>query len=127
MLAVDTNVLIRVMIQDDVGQYKAAAATIEVGGWVSHVVLAESMWVIKRIYDRSPAQLALLIKNLLTHESLVLEDSDVIQDALTEFKRNPKLGFSDCLVLAIARAAGHTPLATFDKALAKLSDTELVR
>ncbi len=127
MLAVDTNVLIRVMIQDDANQYKAAAATIEEGGWVSNVVLVEAMWVLKQIYDRSPAQLALLIKSLLTHESLVLEDPDVVQDALAEFKRKPKLGFSDCLVLAIARAAGHTPLATFDKALAKLANTKLAR
>ena len=60
---------------------------------------------------------------LLIHESLVLQDADVVSAALTQFRGKPTLGFSDCLVLEIARKAGHMPLATFDKALAQLTGT----
>ena len=127
MLAVDTNVVLRLLAMDDDRQYKLAQAIIEDGGWLSHVVLAESIWVLDRVYECDAKWLMQAIEMLLQHEHLVLEDEDVVKDALQEFKRKPKLGFSDCLVLAIARAAAHTPLATFDKALAKLADTELVR
>ncbi len=58
---------------------------------------------------------------LLIHERLVLQDANVVSAALSQFRAKPALGFSDCLVLEIARKAGHVPLATFDKALAKLS------
>jgi predicted nucleic acid-binding protein len=61
---------------------------------------------------------------LLIHESLVLQDADVVSAALALFRAKPALGFSDCLVLEIARKAGHLPLATFDKALAKLAGTQ---
>ena len=127
MLAVDTNILVRLLAIDDDRQYKLAQAAAEDGGWVSHVVLAETLWVLDAVYERDPKWLMQAIEMLLQHEHLVLEDADVVEDALTEFKQKPKLGFTDCLVLAIARAAGHRPLVTFDKALAKLADTELIR
>ena len=61
---------------------------------------------------------------LLIHDTLVLRDADVVAVALGQFRAKPALGFSDCLVLAIARKAGHTPLATFEKALAKLAGAQ---
>jgi predicted nucleic-acid-binding protein len=127
MVAADTNVLVRLMTHDDAKQYKAAAATIEGGAWVSHLVLAEAIWVIKLIYEKSPAQQMALLRKLIDHENLVLEDQSVVKQALAMFETKPKLGFTDCLVLAIAKAVGHTPLATFDKGLAKLDGAVLVR
>ncbi|MEO6624627.1 MAG: hypothetical protein ABIN37_07330 [Burkholderiaceae bacterium] len=57
---------------------------------------------------------------LLAHECLVFQDADTVAAALEHFHRRPALGFSDCLVLEIARKAGHMPLGTFDKGLARL-------
>ena len=71
-----------------------------------------------------PAQLAAALEMLLKHESLALQDADTVAVALTHFKRKPALGFSDCLVLEIARKAGHTPLGTFDKGLGKLAGAQ---
>ena len=121
MLAVDTNVLVRLLVRDDPKQAEAASRFIAAGAWVSHLVLAETVWVLESVYERAPAQLIAALERLLLHESLVLQDADTVAAALQSFRRKPTLGFSDCLVLEIARKAGHTPLGTFDKGLARLA------
>jgi len=83
--------------------------------------MPDTVSVLGAAYQRSPAQLAAALELLLSHESLVLQDADVVLAALTHFKAKPALGFSDCMVLEIARKAGHTPLGSFDKSLAKVS------
>jgi predicted nucleic-acid-binding protein len=124
MLAVDTHVLVRLLSRDDAKQVAAADAAIAKGAWVSQLVLAESIWVLGAIYERAPKQLIAALELLLAHESLVLQDADVVAAALLQFRAKPALGFSDCLVLEIARKAGHLPLATFDKALGRLGGTQ---
>ena len=120
MLAVDTNVLVRLLARDDARHAALADEFIARGAWVSHLVLAECLWVLDAVYGRTPAQLGAALDLLLAHESLVLQDADVVAAALARFKAKPALGFSDCLVLEVARKAGHLPLGTFDKALSKL-------
>ena len=124
MLAVDTNVLVRLLVRDDAVQAAAADAAIARGAWISQLVLTETMSVLNATYQRTAKQLITSLELLLTHESLVLQDADVVALALTQFRAKPALGFSDCLVLEIARKAGHLPLATFDKALGRLSGTQ---
>ncbi len=124
MLAVDTNVLVRLLARDDARQAKAADQFIAKGAWVSHLVLAETLWVLESVYDRSATQIIEALKLLLAHESLVLQDAETIGLALAQFQRKPALGFSDCLVLEIARKAGHMPLGTFDRALARLEGAQ---
>lgn len=126
MLAVDTNVLVRLLARDDTGQAQLADQFIAKGAWVSHLVLAETVWVLDAVYGRTPSQLIAALDLLLTHESLVLQDTDTVSAALDHFRAKPTLGFSDCLVLEIARKAGHVPLGTFDKALAKLAGTRKI-
>lgn len=126
MRAVDTNVLVRLLARDDAVQAEAAESFIVPGAWVSHLVLAETLWVLDAVYDRSPAQLASAVELLLDHQRLTLQDTDVVRSALANFRARPALGFSDCLVLETARKAGHLPLGTFDKALAKLAGVAAV-
>jgi predicted nucleic-acid-binding protein len=120
MQAVDTNVLVRLLARDDEKQANLADGFVARGAWVSHLVLAETVWVLDAVYARSPKQLMVAIELLLQHESLVLQDADTVSAALAHFRSKPALGFSDCLVLAIAKKAGHVPLGTFDRALGKL-------
>lgn len=119
MRALDTNVLLRFLVRDDTSQALIADQFVAKGAWVSHLVLAESMWVLGAVYARTAQQLIAALELLLSHESLVLQDANTVAHALAHFKNKPKLGFSDCLALEIARKAGHTPLGTFDKTLAK--------
>lgn len=120
MLAVDTNVLVRLLARDDARQAAAADLAVAKGAWVSHLVLAEALWVLEAVYGRNPKQLIAALDLLLVHESLALQDADVVAAALAQFRAKPGLGFSDCLVLEIAKKAGHSPLATFDKALGRV-------
>jgi predicted nucleic-acid-binding protein len=122
--AVDTNVLVRLVTRDDAKQVAAAEAFVGRGAWVSHLVLAEATWVLTSVYARSPAEIAKAVEMLLNHEHLTLQESDAVSAAVEDFRRRPALGFSDCLVLEVARKAGHLPLGTFDRNLAKLDGAE---
>ena len=124
MRAVDTNVLVRLATRDDARQVAAAEAFAAKGAWVSHLVLAEACWVLASVYERSPTDIATAVDMLLNHRDLTVQDADVVSAALAAFRKKPALGFSDCLVLEIARKAGHLPLGTFDARLAKLDGAE---
>jgi predicted nucleic-acid-binding protein len=69
------------------------------------------------------AALCTVVEGLLNHQSLTLQDGDVVQAALDLFQEQPRLGFSDCLMLQVAAKAGHRPLGTFDRDLSKLPGT----
>ena len=122
MRAVDTNVLVRLATRDDPKQVAAAEAFVAKGAWVPHLVLAETTWVLSAVYDLAPEDIATAVDILLNHKDLTLQDSDAVEAALEQYRRRPGLGFSDCLVLEVARKAGHLPLGTFDRDLGKLED-----
>lgn len=124
MRAVDTNVLVRLVTRDDARQVRAAEAFVAKGAWVSHIVLVESMWVLASVYDRGPSEIATAIEMLLSHKNLTLQDPDVVVAALAHYLEKPATGFSDCLVLEVARKAGHLPLGTFDRSLSKLDGAQ---
>ena len=124
MYAVDTNVLVRLITRDDAKQAAAAEAFVARGAWVSHLVLAETTWVLSAAYELPAAKIAVAVEMLLNHRDLALQDPDVVAAALEIFRAKPGLGFSDCLVLEIARKAGHLPLGTFDKGFSKLEGTQ---
>jgi predicted nucleic-acid-binding protein len=124
MRAVDTNVLVRLITRDDARQATSADQFIEGGAWVSMLVLAETEWVLDSVYGVDRAGIAKAVGMLLKHESLALQDGDVVSAALALFRSNQRLEFSDCLMLEIASKAGHTPLGTFDRNLAKLKGAQ---
>ena len=126
MRAVDTNILVRLLVRDDSAQVQAAEAFVAAGAWVSHLVLAETFWVLNAVYECGSKQLATAINLLLDHQNLSLQDADIVRAALVHFRARPSLGFSDCLVLETARKAGHLPLGTLDKTLARLPGAERV-
>ena len=126
MRAIDTNVLVRLITRDDTAQAEAAQAFVARGVWVSHVVLAETIWVLSTAYELRAAEIAEVIEMLLNHQQLTFQDADVVGAALERYKRLPGVGFSDCLVLETARKAGHLPFGTFDKRLSKIEGAELL-
>ena len=124
MRAVDTYVLIRLATRDDQRQVAAAEAFVAKGAWVPHLVLAEATWVLSAVYALDAAAIATAVEMFLGHKDLTLQDSDAVAAALSHFRRKPSLGFSDCLVLEVARKAGNLPLGTFDRELSKLDDAQ---
>jgi predicted nucleic-acid-binding protein len=121
MRAIDTNVLVRLLVRDGPRQLSVAETFIAKGAWVSHVVLVETLWVLDAVYERSAEQIGAAVERLLAHADLTLQDADVVAAALGQFRAKPALGFSDCLVLEIARKAGYLPLGTFDRQLGKVA------
>ena len=120
MRAVDTNVLVRLIARDDADQFATAERFVAPGAWVSQIVLVETLWVLDAVFGLAPEKIARAVDMLLEHSQLTLQDPEVIAAALEQFRARPALGFSDCLVLEIARKAGHLPLGTFDRTLASV-------
>jgi predicted nucleic-acid-binding protein len=127
MRAVDTNVVVRLVVRDEVRQVLAAEEFIAKGAWVSHLALAETVWVLDAVYGLAAEQIAIAVDMLLNHKELTVQDLDVVTLALDRFRKYPALGFSDCLMVEIARKSGHLPMGTFDRALAKLDGVKRIR
>lgn len=127
MRAVDTNVLVRLITRDDPQQVAAAEAFVANGAWVPHLALAEATWVLASVYDRSADAIATAVEMLVNHQHLTLQDEDVVVNAVAQLRRRPAVGFSDCLMVEVARKAGHGPLATFDKELGKIEGAQQLR
>ena len=124
MRAVDTNVLARVLARDDPRQARVADDFVAAGAWVSLLALAETMWVLTAVYERDAAEIGASLDQLLNHKDLILQDREVVAAALDIFRSRPALGFTDCLLLEVARKAGHLPLGTFDRYLSKIDRAE---
>jgi len=124
MRAADTNIIVRIITRDTESQAITADEFIAEGAWVSLLVLAETAWVLRDLYEVAHEQVISAIDMLLQHESLSIEAPDVVASALDHYRRRPRIGFSDCLVLEIARKAGHLPLGTFDRDLSKLDGAQ---
>ena len=126
MRAIDTHVLMRLIARDDAAQTTLAEAFIEKGAWVPLIALVETAWILDAVYARTAEQIATCVDMLLSHQQLVLDRGDIVEAALGQFRAKPKAGFSDCLMLEVARAAGHLPFGTFDKALARREGASLL-
>jgi predicted nucleic-acid-binding protein len=126
MRAIDTNVLIRLVMRDEARQSAAADRFVERGAWVPLLALAETTWVLGAVYERNAADIAMTVDMLLSHKELTLQEPETVAAALELFRANPATGFFDCLLLATARKAGHHPLGTFDRRLAALDGAERI-
>ena len=130
MIALDTNVLVRFLVQDDPEQSRVAGEIIdqltdEAPGFVSREVLVELVWVLERAYRLARAEIAGAIDGLLASTELVVEGADAIGAAL-ELYRNDGLGFADLMIAAAARRAGASELLTFDRKAARLPGVRLL-
>ena len=124
MRAVDTNVLVRLIARDDSAQLEAAEAFVSPGAWVSQIVLVETVWVLETVLALDAERLARAVDMLLNHQNLSVQDAETAAEALRQYRLRPSLGFSDCLVLECARKAGHLPLGTFDRDLARIAGAQ---
>jgi predicted nucleic-acid-binding protein len=124
MLALDTNVLVRFLVEDDEAQSARAAKlvgrAIRDGEqlFVADVVLCEFVWVLRASYGVGRAEIADVLQRLLKAAHLAFTDSDPLKRAAEAFARG-KGDFADYVIREQARAAGCERVATFDRALLK--------
>jgi predicted nucleic-acid-binding protein len=124
MLGLDTNVLIRYLVQDEAQQCERArrliARELAKGEpvFVSLLVLLETEWVLRSRYALEKAQCLMTLSALLDTADLAFEDEACIEQALYSWK-DSTADFADCLIEARNRRLGCSATATFDgKALA---------
>ena len=120
MNAIDTNVLVRLIVKDDDVQAKKALNYVKKHGevFISAVVLCETTWVFESCYDIKKRELINIIEKILTTTQLTVEYPEAIWLALNEYKRI-NTDFSDCLIGAIAKHHKCHEVVTFDKKAAK--------
>lgn len=125
MIGVDTNVLVRYLIQDDPAQTAVAKRFLETEldekrpGFVSLVVLAETVWVLRRLYAVPPAILVETVRELLDIGQLHVEQRAAVLRALNRIGQK-NADWVDALIAEIAVEAGCTRIVTFDRGAAKL-------
>ncbi|WP_341644839.1 PIN domain-containing protein [Thauera sp. SDU_THAU2] len=124
MIGFDTNVLVRLLVNDDAAQAQSVRTLLEPindtpeAVFLSDLVIVETLWVLKACYDMDKAALADVIDLLLSVKTFAFEHRGTLEQAVTAF-RNGKAGFADCLIAARNRRLGCDYTVSFDKALAK--------
>lgn len=124
MIGLDTNVLVRYIVQDDADQALAATRLIEgrcterSPGYVSVLVLVELVWVLAGAYRYANSDVARVILQLLRTTEFRIEESDAVWAALREFEGGAA-SFADYLIAQRNRAAGCTSTFTFDRKAAR--------
>ena len=118
MIGLDTNVLVRYVMQDDPSQSPRATRLIEAlqpdaPGFVPVVALLELVWVLSGSYGLNRAQVATVLDTLLRSKELVLDRAELVTQALHRYSANGA-DFADALIERIATAAGCTATMSFD-------------
>jgi len=130
MIALDTNVLVRFLTQDDAAQALAAAEVMtglsaDAPGIVCREVVIELVWVLERAYGHSRVQVAAALEGLLAAVELEVEAADDVGSALYRY-RDEGFGFADLMIAAAARRAGAHVLVTFDRKAAQMAGVRLI-
>jgi len=128
MIVADTNVLIRLLL-DDVDQPQQVQAArqlaIAIPQWyLPQVVQAETVWVMENAYEIEKPVMIRLLNHLEDNQRFLLQEAEIFHEALQQY-RISNVGFADCIILAQAKTLGVT-LYTFDKRLAKLEGASSV-
>jgi predicted nucleic-acid-binding protein len=118
MIAVDTNLIVRMLTQDDPDQFVRATELIASasGVFIAKTVVLETAWVLRSSYGFDSQAVATALLGLAGVPNIVFEDAQAIKNAL-QFVQNNQLDFADALHLATAQAAGAEPFYTFDRPL----------
>ncbi len=130
MIGLDTNVLVRYIMQDDVKQSPKAnrlidGLTPEAPGFVPVVSIVELVWVLSSSYDLDRAQVAQALELLLRGKELVVDRAGLVLQAVARF-RSGGGDFADCLIEGISRDAGCSATMTFDVGAVKAAGMSLI-
>jgi predicted nucleic-acid-binding protein len=125
--AVDTNVLVRLLVADDDRQLAVARKALREHGpvFVTQVALIETVWVLAHTYGVDRHDLAEVIERLLLGAEFSLQGEQDVSKALAAFRQS-RADFADCLLVENARSAGRLPVLTFDKALGRTDGAKLL-
>ena len=124
MIALDTNVLVRFLVEDDEKQSRLASRLIkgaierEEQLFISDIVMCETVWVLSSAYRFSRAEIVGALAELLRARAVVFTSTDRLARALEAYDKG-KGDFADYLIREHAHNAGADTVATFDRSLLK--------
>jgi predicted nucleic-acid-binding protein len=130
MIGLDTNILVRYLAQDDAIQSAKATEIIErrlteeTPGFISAVVMVETVWVLDRAYGLGSDEIAAVIERTLQIDVFVVENEKEVFTAMIALKQR-KGAFADAIILALAARAGCPYTLTFDRKASRLSGFRL--
>jgi predicted nucleic-acid-binding protein len=130
MTGIDTNVVVRYIVQDDPIQSSAAnqlfdSLTADSPGFISATVLVELVWVLQSCYSAHQQEVERVLETLLRSRELMIENADLIWQSLRRF-RLATADFADCLIECSGHAAGCKHTVTFDHNAAKNAGMKLL-
>jgi predicted nucleic-acid-binding protein len=130
MIGLDTNVLVRYIMQDDAKQAPQATRLVEslsaeAPGFLPLVAVVELAWVLSSAYDLDRAQLVEALEGVLRTKELVIERAEMVWKALRTFQ-SVNADFADCLIAHSAASAGCEKTMTFDRGAAKSAGMTLM-
>lgn len=130
MIGLDTNALVRFLVQDDPDQAAVATAfvaglTEAEAGFVSREVLVELVWVLERAYGLSRADIAKALDGLLEARELVIEAADRAAVAVDRYRKGGP-GFADQMIALAGQGAGCRDTVSFDRKAAGLPGMRLL-
>ncbi|MFU8789633.1 MAG: type II toxin-antitoxin system VapC family toxin [Methylobacter sp.] len=128
MIAIDTNVLVRVIVEDigQPGQTKIARDLVENAQnvYLSQIVQIECTWVLAKVYKIDKATLLTVLEHLLVNPAFILQRPENFKVAIELFRQS-RADFADCLILTESSYVDAV-LYTFDKRLGRHSNTRLL-
>ena len=130
MIALDTNVLVRFLTQDDPDQGRIASDLIgglteQNPGFVAREVLVELVWVLERSYRYERSEIARVLEGFLSASELEIEEGDSV-GAVLQLYEGKGFGFSDLMIRQAARRVGATVVKTCDRKAARLDWMEWI-
>ena len=130
MIALDTNVLVRFLTQDDDAQFQVAADLIEgctrdLPGYVCREVMIELVWVLERAYKYPREEIADALLRIVTASQLSVENAQDIA-SIVNLYRDEGYDFADLMIRQAAQRTESRTLKTFDQKLARLDGVDLL-
>ena len=129
MIGLDTNVLVRYLVKDDVAQARTAADVItqnctrENPGFINRIVLCELVWVLESGYHYSRETIADVLEKVFRTTQFQIEDVQIAWTAFRLYQKG-KPDFADCLLGTVNRHHGCAYTVTFDQMAGKLVEFE---
>jgi predicted nucleic-acid-binding protein len=126
----DTNVVVRLLMNDNLAQVKIAEEVFikhakDGGIFLSLLVLAEVTWVLAYSYGLAREEIHARLSDLVRTQGIFVEDLDIVEQALEHYRQG-KADLADFLILGKAHAQGARPLVTFDKKLGREAGAKLL-
>jgi predicted nucleic-acid-binding protein len=131
MIGIDTNILLRLWLNDDPTQSKRIDALLAAHGGmpgsllVTDVVLVEAVWALKSAFEQDKRAQLVAVRSLLEETAFAFEDREAVAAALGLFEAGP-CGFADCLVVAKHARQGCEFTATFDQGMRRLPGVKIL-